>query len=163
METLIIILVLVLLIVVALIFLFRAKRPPADQKALEDTVVRILSGLIGPAESEKEREPIETSPREIRQLEDALVDYFAQLRTSRVALRVLAMGEGSPESFDAVAQAIKHEFKRRRSDPVPSAAIRMTLMMLVSAGLANNTPDGFTITETGLALQEKITHRRGQV
>ncbi|MEP6670682.1 MAG: hypothetical protein ABJF10_16105 [Chthoniobacter sp.] len=104
-----------------------------------------------------ETEPTHRVIRDLRPLEDALVDFFARSKSSSAVLSVLARN-GKPVGFKALERDVRAEQERRRThDEFSLQAVRAVLSILQVARFVRMSRDGFTITELG-----REAHRRMQ-
>ncbi len=116
-------------------------------------LVLIAHRVVG----ETEAEPTHRVIRDLRPLEDALVDFFARSKSSSAVLSVLARN-AKPVSFKALERDVRAEQERRRThDEFSIQAVRAVLSILQVARFVRMRREGFTITELG-----REAHRRMQ-
>jgi hypothetical protein len=92
-------------------------------------------------------------------VKDALVEFFFHSKVSSKVLRLLST-RGRPVSYRRLMDEIRFGSER---DELPPGALRAVLSITQAAGLVRQTRDGFSITDLGREVQERVEPRRGVV
>jgi hypothetical protein len=95
--------------------------------------------------------------RDLRGLEDALVEFFARSKASSCILTVLA-ARGKPIGFNALVGDILAEQQRRGEEQdLSRSALRTVLTILQVVRLIHMNRDGFFLTELGKEVYRRMT------
>ena len=118
-------------------------------------LIRIDLNRAGSADSSFAKRPL-WFIRDLRALEDALVEFFARSNESRRILSVL-VAHRKPLCFAAIAQEVRLEKDRRcKAYVLPISIAWPVLCILQVSGLVRMSRHGFLLTEVGREVHRRI-------
>ena len=121
-------------------------------------LIRIDLNRAGAADSSFAKRPWRFI-RDLRALEDALVEFFARSNESRRILSVL-VAHRKPLRFAAIAQEVRLEKDRRcKAYVLPMSIAWPVLCILQVSGLVHMSRHGFLLTEVGREVHRRIEDR----
>jgi hypothetical protein len=121
-------------------------------------LIRIDLNRAGSADSTFAKRPLRFI-RDLRALEDALVEFFARSNESRRILSVL-VAHRKPLRFAAIAQEVRLEKDRRcKAYVLPMSIAWPVFCILQVSGLVHMSRHGFLLTEVGREVHRRIEDR----
>ncbi|HEY5777783.1 MAG TPA: hypothetical protein VIT00_03550 [Terrimicrobiaceae bacterium] len=97
--------------------------------------------------------------RDLKGLEDALVEFFASSKASSCILTVLA-AHGKPVAFKALVEKIRANQERRRDgEDLPTSTLRTVLTILQVVRLIHMNRDGFFLTDLGREVYRRMNRQ----